>query len=70
MAERYASLFPRAIRLNRKTQDGPPALWLVTNNFSTGGAQSSARRLLVELARRGVDVRAAVVQEQPSHPRP
>ena len=70
MAERYASLFPRAIRLNRGKSDGPPALWLVTNNFSTGGAQSSARRLLGELARRGAAVRAAVVQEQPSHPTP
>lgn len=70
MAERTASLFPRAIRLNRKTSDEHPALWIVMNNLSTGGAQSSARRLLVELAGRGIAVRAAVVQEQPDHPTP
>jgi glycosyltransferase involved in cell wall biosynthesis len=71
MAERYASLFPRAIQLNRrKEREGEPALWMVMNNLSTGGAQSSARRLLVELARRGVAVRAAVVQEDPEHPTP
>lgn len=70
MAERYASLFPPAIRLRRRRTEGPPALWFVMNNLSTGGAQSSARRLMVELARRGVDVRAAVVQEQPDHPTP
>lgn len=74
MAERYAGLFPRTIQLKRckdrgKT-DAPPVLWLVMNNLSTGGAQSSARRLLVELARRGVAVRAAVVQEHPGHPTP
>jgi glycosyltransferase involved in cell wall biosynthesis len=45
-------------------------LLLVANNFSTGGAQSSARRLLLELRRRGVRVRAAVIQEQPAHPTP
>ena len=70
MAERYTSLFPRAIQVKRSRErgKGPPVLWLVMNNLSTGGAQSSARRLLGELARRGVDVRAAVVQEQPDHP--
>lgn len=70
MAERYASLFPRAIRLKRGKTEGPPVLWLVMNNLSTGGAQSSARRLIVEMARRGVAVRAAVVQEQPDDPTP
>jgi glycosyltransferase involved in cell wall biosynthesis len=70
MAERYASLFPRAIRLKKRTSEAAPALWVVLNNLSTGGAQSSARRLIVELARRGVAVRAAVVQEQPDHPTP
>jgi glycosyltransferase involved in cell wall biosynthesis len=71
MAERYASLFPRTIQLNRrKEREAEPALWMVMNNLSTGGAQSSARRLLVELARRGVAVRAAVVQEDPEHSTP
>jgi glycosyltransferase involved in cell wall biosynthesis len=43
-------------------------LWLVTNNFSTGGAQSSARRLLLGLAARGIKVRAAVLEENPAVP--
>ena len=45
-------------------------IWLVANNFSTGGAQSSARRLLLALKERGVRVRAAVIQEQPQFPTP
>ena len=45
-------------------------LWLITNNFSTGGAQSSARRWLHELHSRGIEVHAAVVQEDPSNPTP
>lgn len=51
----------------------PPAgegLWLIINNFSTGGAQSSARRLLLGLAARGVKVRAVVVEEHPKKPTP
>jgi len=45
-------------------------LWLVTNNFSMGGAQSSARRLLLGMAARGIRVRAAVLEEQPEYPTP
>ncbi|HET7293120.1 MAG TPA: glycosyltransferase [Vicinamibacteria bacterium] len=45
----------------RRRGDG---LLLVANNVSTGGAQSSAIRLLLELRRRGRKVRAAVIQEQ------
>jgi glycosyltransferase involved in cell wall biosynthesis len=45
-------------------------LWLVTNNFSMGGAQSSARRLLLGMADRGIRVRAAVLEEQPEYPTP
>jgi glycosyltransferase involved in cell wall biosynthesis len=69
MAERYAQLLPRAIE---RARPRPPArgLWLVTNNFSTGGAQSSARRLLLALRQRGHPVRAAVVQENPDNPTP
>jgi len=50
----------------------PPGsrLWLITNNFSTGGAQSSARRWLLECQSRGIEVRAVVVQEDPRHPTP
>lgn len=43
---------------------------LVANNFSVGGAQSSARRLLTGLAGRGLVVEAVVLQEDPSRPTP
>src|SRR5262249_46027611 len=52
---------------------GSPAgsgLWLITNNFSTGGAQSSARRLLTALHQRGMSVHAAVLQEELDNPTP
>ena len=68
MSRRYAWLYPRAISAARRQKsDG---LWLITNNFSTGGAQSSARRLLLGLAAQGIKVRAAVIEEQPDHPTP
>ncbi len=67
MAERYRWFYPWAIRLAapRRVREG---LWLVTNNFSTGGAESSARRLLMGLAAQGTPVRATVLQEQPDRP--
>ncbi len=69
MAARYRWLYPRAIaaRTRRKAGSG---LWMVLNNFSTGGAQSSARRLLTSLAGQGVRVRATVVEETPERPTP
>jgi glycosyltransferase involved in cell wall biosynthesis len=48
--------------------DGPVVL--VTNNFSTGGAQTSAARLLTAWRARGVDARAWVIQEQGAWPTP
>lgn len=64
--DRHEDLIVRAaLRSRGARRDG---LVLVTNNFSTGGAQSSARRLLVALAQSGVRVSAIVVEEQPSHP--
>jgi glycosyltransferase involved in cell wall biosynthesis len=69
MASQYRQLYPRAIVSGRNSRRGE-GLWLITNNFSTGGAQSSARRLLVGLGAEGVRVRAAVVEEQPNHPTP
>lgn len=45
-------------------------LILVTNNYSTGGAQSSARRLLLALKGMGERVSAVVLQEQPDNPTP
>ncbi len=44
------------------------AIWFVTNNLSTGGAQSSLRRLAKELHQRGHKVRVALLQEYPEHP--
>lgn len=73
MAARYAGLYPRTIAASRRRRaESRPreGLWLITNNFSTGGAQSSARRLLVALNTQGVPVRAAVLQEEPDHPTP
>ena len=62
-------MYPRAIEAcgRRKTKSG---LWLITNNFSMGGAQSSARRLLLGMAERGIRVRAAVLEEQAEYPTP
>jgi len=66
MTARVAGLIPNAVRRTmRRRADG---VWLIANNFSTGGAQTSARRLLLALRERGIRVRAAVVQEQPEFP--
>lgn len=73
MARRYAALYPRAVEAEIAASRAPYArrgVFLVTNNFSTGGAQSSARRLLVALAESGVPARAAVLEEQPAYPTP
>ncbi len=43
-------------------------VWFVTNNLSTGGAQSSLRRLLKEFSARGKPIRIALLQEYPEHP--
>ena len=69
MVERHAWLYPRAVEAAHGPRRGD-GLLLVINNFSTGGAQSSARRLLLGLAAEGVRVRAAVLQERPDHPTP
>lgn len=44
------------------------SLLLVTNNFATGGAQTSARRLLGALAAAGHTVAAMVIEENPRAP--
>jgi glycosyltransferase involved in cell wall biosynthesis len=67
MAARTHWFYPQVLTPRRSDGDG---LWLVINNFSTGGAQSSARRLLLGLAARGVKVRAAVVEEHPKKSTP
>lgn len=67
MARRTTFLFRQVVK---RSSLPPSGLWLVTNNFFTGGAQSSARRLLMELKRRKIKVSAAVVEEAPSKPSP
>ncbi|HWY74196.1 MAG TPA: glycosyltransferase family 4 protein, partial [Verrucomicrobiae bacterium] len=69
MAARYRWLYPRVIASSRHRGSGR-GIWLIANNFSTGGAQSSARRLLTGLAADGTPVRAAVIEEHPDHPTP
>jgi len=69
MAERARRLYPRVMERARPAACSGE-LWLITNNFSTGGAQSSARRLLLGLQASGVKVRAFTVQEVPAHPTP
>ncbi|MGC4091137.1 MAG: glycosyltransferase family 4 protein [Polyangiaceae bacterium] len=69
MAAQYARLYPRVLTRNAKPKRRDGVL-LVTNNFSLGGAQSSARRLLLGLRATGVRVRAAVIEEQPQYPTP
>lgn len=65
MARRAQWLYPRLLAPMDRTPNG---LLLVCNNFSIGGAQSSARRLLLALSQAGVHVRAAVVEEHPAVP--
>ena len=66
MTARVAWLLPSVVR--RAIRRRAEGVWLIANNFSTGGAQTSARRLLLALRERGIRVRAAVVQEQPGFP--
>jgi glycosyltransferase involved in cell wall biosynthesis len=68
MAERYHQFYRRITDADANTRRS--GLWLVINNLSTGGAQSSARRLLGELKRRGHIVRVALLQEFPDQPTP
>lgn len=68
MRDGYWRLYKRLANLNQCTK--PNGVLLVTNNFSTGGAQSSARRLLLSLRNQGVLVRAAVLQEDLNNPTP
>ena len=67
MAARHAWLLNAALISRRQSRRG---LLLITNNFSTGGAQTSARRLLLKLHAMGHPVRAVVIQEQPENPTP
>lgn len=65
MAARVAGF---ARRVASRPAEPAETLWFVTNNLSTGGAQSSLRRLVRELYQRGRKVRVALLQEYPEHP--
>ena len=67
MAERHYWLLHSLFCRSSKPKRG---LLLVTNNFSAGGAQSSARRLLIQLHEMGDTVRAVVLQETQDDPTP
>jgi glycosyltransferase involved in cell wall biosynthesis len=69
MLERHAFLYPRALATACPTRSRS-GLFLVINNFSTGGAQSSARRLLLGLAAEGIPVGASVLEEEANNPTP
>lgn len=62
----------RVARFCRQAASNPPVapatVWFVSNNLSTGGAQSSLRRLLKEFHDRGLRIRLALLQEYPEHP--
>ena len=67
MARRVALLARQAAC---RPRDAGTAIWFVTNNLSTGGAQSSLRRLAKSFHRDGQRVRVALLQEYPEHPTP
>lgn len=70
MTARHRFHYERLLAARSVRSSPRSGLWLLTNNFSTGGAQSSARRLLVELKRRGHHVTAATLQELTHEPTP
>ena len=68
MTARHRWLYHCVLSQQERRAKTPRGLLLIANNFSTGGAQSSARRLLKALKREGEDVRAAILQEEADHP--
>lgn len=64
MTQRVEQIYTALVAACASVNKRPEGLWIVTNNFSMGGAQSSARRLLETLKARGVRVRAFTVQEE------
>ncbi|MFO1161153.1 MAG: glycosyltransferase family 4 protein [Reyranellaceae bacterium] len=60
MVERHAAIYRRVLGQARVAKNG---LVLIANDFATGGAQSSARRLLLALRDSGVRCSAIVLAE-------
>jgi glycosyltransferase involved in cell wall biosynthesis len=63
MVSRYLDLYRHTLLKRLRQTARQRGIWFVTNNFSTGGAQTSARRLMQALLRRGVPVRAWTLEE-------
>jgi glycosyltransferase involved in cell wall biosynthesis len=66
MTRRTAGLLHRAASRDQRGD----TVWFITNNLSTGGAQSSLKRLTAALYRQGISVGVALLQEYPEHPTP
>lgn len=69
-ADRYHWLLRVALSWSLRQGKAQRGLLLVTNNFSIGGAQSSAARLLKAMREAGHEARAVVIQEHEDHPTP
>jgi glycosyltransferase involved in cell wall biosynthesis len=67
MAERCAWFYRRVLNIHVETSD---EVWFITNNLSTGGAQSSLRRLVKAFHADGRQVKVAVLQEEIDNPTP
>jgi glycosyltransferase involved in cell wall biosynthesis len=68
LARRVVWLGERIAYQGSRSRQKPDGIVLITNNFSTGGAQRSAYRLVLSLLQAGVRVAIGVVQENPHHP--
>lgn len=70
MVDRYHWLLRTTLAWTLRRDRTRSGVLLVTNNFSIGGAQSSAGRLLQAMRAAGHDPRAVVIQEREDHPTP
>ncbi len=66
MVSGYSRFYQRVV--SSRSREAGSGLLLIINNFSTGGAQTSARRLLTGFHANGIRVRAAVLEEVQEFP--
>ena len=64
MVARFLELYRHTLFKRLRIQRQSRGIWFVTNNFSMGGAQTSARRLMEVLLQRGHSLRAWTLQEE------
>lgn len=69
-AHRMSERVSRFAGLTASRGKNPETVWIVTNNLSMGGAQSSLRRLAKAMRISGRAVKIALLQEYPEHPTP